>query len=73
MAVMTLDSRQESAITGTPCQHCDGWLVVYHTHRKGGTVAVRYFHCFRCKRTAEETETVNLPRRRIRGLFTRPK
>lgn len=56
----------KSPVTGTPCQHCDGWLVVYRTFRKGGSVAVRYFRCFRCKRTAGETETVVLPQRRIR-------
>lgn len=55
-------------MTGTPCESpdCDGWLVVYATQRKGGNVAVRYFHCFRCKRTASETETISQPKRRSR-------
>lgn len=65
MAVMS----RNPPITGTPCEHCEGWLVVYRTRRKGGRVAVRYFRCFRCKRTADETETVVLPQRRNRSCL----
>lgn len=59
---------ERSPITGTPCKHCEGWLVVYRTRRKCGSVAVRHFRCFRCKRTAGQSETISLPKRRIRGV-----
>jgi hypothetical protein len=67
--MVVMERPNKSPITGTPCEHCDGWLVVYASVRKGGNVAVRYFHCFRCKRTADETETVVLPQRRNRNAL----
>lgn len=64
--MVVMDRPHKPPVTGTPCEHCEGWLVVYRTRRKGGRVAVRYYRCHACHATAAESETVVLPERRSR-------
>ena len=45
-------------MTHTPCEHCEGHLVVYATRRKdGGRRIVRYHHCWLCGKRPKDNKT----------------